>query len=321
MLIKADLNGNIVGTVTGLLGHLGCISFNKEDGRIYGSLEYKNDAIGKGILKREGAKRALENGFYIAIFDVDKITRRNMSAERDGVMTTVFLPTVLDDFNGTVTNNGVTLEHRLGCSGIDGVSFGPKFGCSGGRNYLTVAYGIYGDVKRTDNDYQVLLQYDTRKWSQYEAPLSQESMHHNGPTRPSGTYYAYTGNTRYGVQNLAYDVSSGLWFMAVYKGRKANFSNFLLYAVEGAGKVKQQPLTGISYIKHGKVVPLSKLGEQDAEHNNIHGWHFDAATGICPLGDGYFYISHNRKTNEGQASTIRLYRFTGDREQPFTKVE
>ena len=39
-LIKTDLEGNVVGTVTGLLGHLGCIAFNEEDGRVYGSLEY-----------------------------------------------------------------------------------------------------------------------------------------------------------------------------------------------------------------------------------------------------------------------------------------
>ena len=47
-LIKTDLKGNIIGSVTGLLGHLGDMDFNEDDGRVYGSLEYKNDAIGKG---------------------------------------------------------------------------------------------------------------------------------------------------------------------------------------------------------------------------------------------------------------------------------
>lgn len=37
------------GSVTGLLGHLGCIDFCDADGRVYGSLEYKNDAIGKAF--------------------------------------------------------------------------------------------------------------------------------------------------------------------------------------------------------------------------------------------------------------------------------
>ena len=40
-LVKARLNGEIVGTVDGLVGHLGCIAFNERDGRLYGSLEYK----------------------------------------------------------------------------------------------------------------------------------------------------------------------------------------------------------------------------------------------------------------------------------------
>ena len=48
-LVKTDLNGRLIGSVTGLLGHLGCIDFCDADGKVYGSLEYKNDAIGKGI--------------------------------------------------------------------------------------------------------------------------------------------------------------------------------------------------------------------------------------------------------------------------------
>ena len=46
LLVKLDMQGNVIGSVTGLLGHLGCLEFNEEDGRVYGSLEYKNDAIG-----------------------------------------------------------------------------------------------------------------------------------------------------------------------------------------------------------------------------------------------------------------------------------
>ena len=74
-LVKSDLKGNIIGSVDGLVGHLGCIDFCEDDGRVYGSLEFKNDSIGKGILSRLGSDRELEDGFYCAIFDVDKITR------------------------------------------------------------------------------------------------------------------------------------------------------------------------------------------------------------------------------------------------------
>ena len=38
MLVKTDLQGNTLGTVKGLLGHLGCIAMGP-DGQVYGSLE------------------------------------------------------------------------------------------------------------------------------------------------------------------------------------------------------------------------------------------------------------------------------------------
>jgi hypothetical protein len=44
------MQGNIVGSVTGLCGHLGCIAYNYDDGRVYGSLEFKHDVIGQGVL-------------------------------------------------------------------------------------------------------------------------------------------------------------------------------------------------------------------------------------------------------------------------------
>ena len=39
MLIKTDYEGNILGSVVGLVGHLGDLTFNEKDGRVYGSLE------------------------------------------------------------------------------------------------------------------------------------------------------------------------------------------------------------------------------------------------------------------------------------------
>ena len=48
-LVKSDLDGNIIGTVDNIIGHLGCIDFNEKDGKVYASLEYKNDSIGKGL--------------------------------------------------------------------------------------------------------------------------------------------------------------------------------------------------------------------------------------------------------------------------------
>ncbi|MBR3874123.1 MAG: hypothetical protein IKJ26_08125 [Clostridia bacterium] len=42
------------------------------------------------------------------------------------------------------------------------------------------------------------------------------------------------------------------------------------------------------------------------------GWHFAwGSTGLCALGDGLFYISHDEKTQQGFASCARLYRWNG----------
>ena len=321
-LIKADLQGNIIGTVKGLLGHLGCIEFNEEDGRIYGSLEYKNDSIGRGILKQENTTKHWDSAFYVAIFDVDKITREGMNAEKDGIMTSVYIPTVLEDFEAKVVSNGKTLEHRYGCSGFDGITFGPKFGKSDGKRYLTIAYGIYGDANRTDNDYQVLLQYDTKDWAKYEHSLSQEAMHTFGPKKPAGRYFVYTGNRNWGVQNMEYDATRNFWFLATYETKKSDFSDFTLYVIDGNIAPKKQNLKGVEYAKKQNVLTLCGRGMTDPNHIDVRGWHFDkASTGIHALGNNYFYISHRKRNKPFQSCTATLYRFIGSETKPFVLVE
>ena len=321
MLIKTDLQGHIVGSVTGLLGHLGDLDLNKADGRVYGSLEYKNDAIGRGILNMEKSTRTLDNAFYIAIFDVDRIDRVGMSAEKDGIMTTVYLPTVLEDYLAEVATSEGKKTHRLGCSGIDGVAFGPKFGTTSGKEYLTVAYGIYSEKDRSDNDYQVLLQYDTEKWAKYERTLSQDDMHQMGPRKPAGQYFVFTGNTTYGVQNLEYDPFTEAWLMAVYKGVKEHYPNYTLFAADAKARPAKQTLQGIPYIKKGFVVPLKAEGLKDAT-TGIRGWMWGAgSTGMAALGGGYYYFSHNYNSEQGQGSTIRMYRYTDLKDEAFEEVK
>lgn len=133
------------------------------------------------------------DAFYVAIFDVDKITRPDMDAETDGVMTAVYLKEVVDDYYGTAVNGGREVKHRLGCSGIDGISFGPAFGApKGSKPHLNVAYGIYGDTTRSDNDYQVILNYDPETWKQYEQTLTQQAPHRSGPAAPDHKYFVRT---------------------------------------------------------------------------------------------------------------------------------
>lgn len=322
MLVKMDMQGNVVGTVTGLLGHLGCIEFNDADGRIYGSLEYKDDSIGRGILKQEKSNKKFDTAFYVAIFDVDKITRQGMSAEKDGIMTTVYLPTVVEDFKAKVECGGKTLEHRFGCSGFDGITFGPKFGNSDGKYYLTIAYGIYGDANRSDNDHQVLLQYDASNWTKYEQPLSQDNMHQSGPKKPAGRYFVYTGNRNWGVQNMEYDKSRNFWFLATYETKKSDFAGFSLMTIDGNIAPKKQTLKGVDYCKSGNLLTLSGRGMTDANHHSIRGWHFDkSSTGIHALGDNYFYISHRKRNKPYQSCTATLYKFVGRESYPFDLIQ
>ncbi len=322
MIVKTDLTGRVIGTVNGLLGHLGCLDYNEEDGLVYGSLEYKDDVIGQGILRRNQSNLQYLNTFYIAIIDGSKIVRENMDALRDGIVRCVNLPMVVSDYETTVKVGGKTLEHRLGCSGIDGVSFGPDFGRKGGRNYLTVAYGVYGDNERNDNDYQVLLQFDTRKWAKYAKPLEVGAMHRDGPAKARKTYYVLTGNTSWGVQNLEYDPASGNWFLCCYKGKKPQYPNYSLFAVDGGKKPVRQALQGVPYVRKGLVAPLAEAGMKDPR-TGIRGWKFKyGSTGIHSLGNGLFYISENGKTPDGlQQTTLRLYRWTGDSEAPFVPVK
>lgn len=291
-LIKLDLDGRLIGSVKGLLGHLGCIDFHEADGKVYGSLEYKNDAIGQGILKNARKDGSVQDGFYVAVFDVDKIDRVDMDACTDGVMKAVWLRDVLEDYKSP--------GHRYGCSGIDGLAFGPMFGASpSSKEYLCVAYGIYSDVERTDNDHQVILCYDTANWDQLAQPLFQTAPHTSGPA-PYARYFVYTGNTTYGVQNLEYDAYTRRWYMAVYRGQKTSFPNPGLFAVDGSIAPKPAPLKGMD--EFGFVLALDEHG--------INGWDLDlGSTGLFAFGDGRYYISHPKHGEQGDSTEIVLYRY------------
>ena len=312
-LVKATLDGEVIGPVDGLLGHLGCIAYNEADGYLYGSLEYKNDSIGKGILKKlgedgEGAQK-LEDAFYIARFDVSKIDRLDMNAETDGIMKCIYLSEVVKDYLGEGRDKqGRVVPHRYGCSGIDGTTFGPLPGHSREEGmYLYVAYGIYSDFEREDNDHQILLCYDVSDWDSYASPLNQHKMHKSGPDSPLHKFFVYTGNTYYGVQNLEYDSYTGNFFMAVYKGRKPEFKNYSLFAVDGSVEYKREMLRGLD--EEGELLTTVKV---EREEGAASGWSFPyGSTGLYSFGDGRWLISENRVCTEGQCSYIFQYRWNG----------
>ncbi|MBQ7761295.1 MAG: hypothetical protein IJ400_04490 [Clostridia bacterium] len=293
-LIKADLNGNIIGSVDGLIGHLGCIDFCEQDGRVYGSLEYKNDIIGREILKTlHLTSKEIENGFYCVIFDVDKINRLNMDAERDGIMRAVYLSEVTEDYEA---NSPQGVPHKYGCSGIDGLGWGPMWGSEKGKEYLRVCYGVYGDRAREDNDYQIILTYDAKNWWDTIAkPLNQGKMHHLGENSISKCFVK-TGSTNWGVQNLEYDSYKKRWMLAVYRGGKPQFPNYDMFFISANEKPKQSIHS--AYNEEILELPVEK------------GIYFPyGSTGMYAFGNGYYYFSKQGQDKDlGQYTNVALYK-------------
>ncbi len=307
LLVKTDLAGNIVGTIGGFNGHLGDLDFNPSDGRVYGSLEYKS-----------------ARAFYIAVIDVDRINRVGMTAQNSDVFATVHLQDVVDDFTADMNGDGKfdgdtanTPDHRYGSSGIDGVAFGPAFGSTDGKQYLTVAHGIYSNTSRTDNDHQVILQYDVTDWPALERPLVESAPHRSGPEVVDGKFFVFTGNTTYGVQNLEYDPWLQRWFMGVYNGVKPQYPNYGLYAVDATSQPVLSELQGVGG-EQGLLLPLADDGLRH-EATGIRGWNANASVGIQSMGHGLFYLVTATSTG-GQGSVMTLQAWTGDPQRPFAPV-
>lgn len=315
LLAKYDFSGNLVGTVVGWTGHLGDLDFNPEDGKAYGSLEYKAD-----------------QAFYIAVIDVSRLDRIGIQASESDIFRTVHLAEVAQDYAADMDGDGKfdgdiahTPDHRYGCSGIDGVAFGPAFGRADGKRYLTVAYGIYSHTERSDNDHQVLLQYDVTDWARLARPLTEHAPHRSGPAAARGKYFVRTGNTRYGVQNLAYDEAGQRWFMGVYQGQKPSFPNYLLFAVEALEPPVMADLIGVPGAagagwERGLLLGLADDGLQDPA-TGIRGWRQKADVGFQPVGSGLFYLAENSARDGLQSADLTLARWTGDADEPFAPTE
>lgn len=314
VLAKYDFSGKLVGTLVGWAGHLGDLDFNPRDGCVYGSLEYKRD-----------------QAFYIAVIDVSRLNQLGVDAAKTEIFRTVYLPEVVKDYTADLNGDGVfdgdtgkTPDHRYGCSGIDGVSFGPEFGHTDGAHLLTVAYGIYANTARTDNDHQVLLQYDITDWARYARPLTEAAPHHSGPAAVHGKYFVRTGNTTYGVQNLAYDEAQQRWFLGVYKGIKPSFPNYLLFAVEARTAPVLGDLVGVpgpdgKGTEQGRLLALADDGLNDPA-TGIRGWNQKADVGFQPIGHGLFYLSVNSGPRGRQSGDLTLQRWTGLPTAPFAPV-
>ena len=315
ILLKTDLTGKPLGSVRNLAGHLGCITFDADRRKVYGSLELKHDSIGKGIIDRTGWNPSEEDNFYLVCFDVDKIDRMELDAEKDGIMRAVWLKQVVEEY--AATDPVCNKKHHYGCSGIDGTAYGPVFGTEGAKKIM-VAYGIYSEIDRTDNDHNVILQYDPDIFDRYGQALDQSNPHHNGPEVPEQRYFLYTGNTRWGVQNLEYDPASRRWLVCVYKGQKESYTNFPMFLIDGAVEAVEAPLKG----RNGEVgmqLTLAKTAETGL--HDLPGCTFPlGSTGVFAVGDGRFYFSDpiSNKEEKTFSSTVQLYRMDETNPQLFT---
>ena len=161
----------------------------------------------------------------------------------------------------------------------------------------------------------MLLQYDTTDWRRYERPLTEAAPHHSGPTAVHGKYFVRTGNTTYGVQNLAYDEAQQRWFLGVYKGTKPSFPNYLLFAVDArtpptSGDLIGVPGPGGKGSERGLLLALADDGLADAA-TGIRGWNQKADVGLQPVGHGLFYLAVNSGTRGKQTGNLTLHRWTG----------
>ena len=316
-LVKVDMHtGRIVASVTGLLAggiygggaHMGDLAFY--DGRVYGSLEYK----------------AAEK-FYVAVFDADKMNAMDMDYKTSGVMTTMYMEEVVRDYTeeldaGEHDNAAASRGHRFGCSGIDGITFGTMPGDTSGKTYMFLAYGVYGNTQRADNDYQVILAFDPDSFA--GAPFDQNAPHHIGP-RVYKKLYVYTGNTTYGVQNLEFDRKTGDYWMIVYEGKKEEFLNCPVYVVDGSVPPRERALNipGAAYEGlRGECLTLKKAGKYHAA-SGVHGIPVmpgKADTGFISLGGDLFYVALSGKDGDKQYGYVRLMRLNRA-DYTFTEVE
>ena len=266
-LAKVDMKtGEVVGSVGGFGqgsfgtpggAHLGCLAYY--DGKIYGSLEYKDP----------GKK------FFIAVFDEDAITDVGMDIkEMDTGVYGILLEEPTADFRDPLNDseqitsedgfavNEENLGHKFGCSGIDGVTFGTMPGDPDGKTYLFVAYGIYGNTtwgERYDNNYNVLQVYDPEKFDSTSDPVLRRFTYERGLSldyeadealTAEDTLYVWTGTTGYGSQNLEFDKDTGDLVLYTYDPIRDWSDGHTLYVVDGSQapverEIEEKELTGL----------------------------------------------------------------------------
>ncbi len=324
-LIKTDMNGNVVGSVTGIDGtlHLGDISYH--DGKIYGSL-----------MTQTSDKEVVNEGPYIAIFDEAQITTTGVDAMNGSVMQTVSMENVLSEFIGK--GNGVDYDPasvytggKYGIyQGLDAVTVGPKFGETEGKDYLTVvlpAPDVTDNMQREDNRHIVLMQFDLDSLATY-AQSADMVTHTVGPDSYDFLNYYYAGV--YGqVQVVTYDTYTQSYMIGTYSEKTSNtidnkYSFYMLDASVAAveGTLKGVDYDGVEGDDTGMLVDDKGYGTYDSVAD-MYGMTVGCSTGIAATGDGYYYLCTSVKTNDLYNGKVTLNRWDEGRTNtgyPFVKV-
>ena len=95
--IKTDMEGKVLGSIDRIQGHLGAMTFNPSDRKVYASLECKDDVIGAGLSSFAKGRSM----FYIAIIDVDKVTEVGMDSEDNDAFRIVCVKDATRDYHMT----------------------------------------------------------------------------------------------------------------------------------------------------------------------------------------------------------------------------
>lgn len=187
---------------------------------------------------------------------------------------------------------------------------------------MFLAYGVYGNTARRDNDHQVILCFDPEQFA--AEAFDQNAPHLTGP-KVFKKLFVYTGNTTYGVQNLEYDRTTGDYWMVVYQGKKEGFINTPLYIVDGgkAPFLQELRIDGAAYgPMMGECLSLKQAGDYHAA-SGVYGVPVmpgKADTGFISLGNDLFYVAVSGKANEKQYGYLKLMKL--DRESyTFSEVE
>ena len=271
----------------------------------------------------------MPNHVYSGVYDVYHVQGICLDKENQYLyytFTNIFVKTDTEgNLIGTMTgypDGDGNADGKFGIIGIDGCEMGPKFGVSDGKEYLTVSASVPKNLARTDNDYQVLWQYDvTEWWANLAQPFDAENLPLQTVT-PDGEYFLLTGNGEYGIQDTAYDESTKCWYFITYEILREGYAaDSFCFVVSAESAPVSGTLLGQPTETQGMLLSTVNKGMNNGL-NDIYYYDFwEACTGLVSLGDGYFYVSESGTDGSGrQYTNVYKYKWTGEVTKGFEKI-